>query len=392
MKRQNDQKLHGIKEKFNYLRYLWELNHPKTTLASPPPLVTIEPTTLCNLKCTYCATGTMTREKRHMEIEMFESIIKKLEGQTRVIYLGDAGEPLTNPKICDFINIASEAGLYVVLFTNATRLNPKRVISILESGLNVIEFSVDSIHKETYESIRLNGRAPKVWKNVLRFLQLKKEMNSPIITRMRVVKSESNQHLIDREIKILDTLPFDEIRISNYLNNKGWEDALEYHDGRNSPNALWCIMPWKEPGFGVDGTVRCPVDFNHAYNYANIEDGSLMDAWNSPNLVKLRAAFLSGDLEQLKQVNDICWRCNCRTKYGYNNATDGLVQAILKYGIDFPDYYFGYLNFSRSPEEEASLESKYANFDESVRKFEAYAGYKVTPLKKEPRQAIPVTA
>lgn len=388
MKRRKDQKLYGFKEKFKYVKYLWELSHPRAKLASPPYRVPIDVTSLCNLKCTYCASGTVQIEKRHMDTEMFESIIEKLKGKARIIHLSCSGEPLIHPKIFDFIKIASEAGFYTLMNTNTTRLNDKGATSILESGLDVIEFSADSIHKETYESIRLGSKAQKVWKNILRFLQLKREMDSPMITRMRVVESEGNRHLLGREIKILNTLPFDEIRVSKYLNNREWEEVEEYHEGGNSKNPIWCIMPFIEPAIGVDGTMCCPVDFDHVYPYANIKDSSLMEAWNSPNLVKLRAAFLSGDIEQLKQVNDICWRCNVRTKEGYG-TTDGFVKSMLEYGKELPDYYFGHLNFSRTPQAEAAIERKYDNFDESVRKFEEYGGYKVTPLQEEPSQARP---
>lgn len=379
-------KLKGVGERYKYLRYLWELNHPKAILKSPPPFVVIEPTTFCNLNCTYCARETMPRAKKHIDIDMFRAIVEKFRGLSKVLYLHHAGEPLLHPRIDELVRIGKKAGYYTLMNTNATLLNEKKSEMIISSGLDVIEFSIDSIRKETYESVRLNGKAPQVWRNAIRFLEIKRDMQSPIIVRIRMVKCEDNENVLEKEMALLNDLPFDEIRVSMYLNNKFWEDTETYFAGEPE-NPIFCTMPWKEITCTPDGVGACAVDFHTVYPWGDVSKESVMDVWNSPALIKLRKAFISGNLEELKRVNDICWRCNAKTKRNYNDSP-GFIKDVANFGLRFPAYYFPYLRFVRTKQEESALEEKYKNLDVAIQAFEEYAGYKIKIRKEQYAEAM----
>ncbi len=379
--RSPDHQLHGREANFRCLNYLWELTHPEPTMSTPPPLAVIEVTTHCNLDCAYCARATMTRAKKHMSPEIFARILEKIRGQCRTAYLHQSGEPLLNPHLAGMVRGCREAGLYTLVNSNAMLLDEARSRELIASGLDVIEFSIDAIDAPTYAEIRRRGEAPTVWRNALRFLQLKREMDSPLIVRIRIVETPRNRGLVERDIALLRELPFDEIRVSRYLNNKYWEEAEDYHEGPPpGDNLCMCLMPWKEIVFSPDGEARCAVDFHQDYLWGNILEAPLMEVWNSPALVRLRRAFLSGDLEELKQVNDFCWRCNARTKTGYNGPPD-FYRELRWQGEGFLDYYFGYLRFHRTPEEEQKLAEKFSRFDANLAEFERYAGYSVRPLR-----------
>ena len=51
---------------------------------------------------------------------------------------------------------------------------------LIELGIERIYFSIEGATKETYEKIRVGANYDKVIDNIKRFIQLKKEMKSPI--------------------------------------------------------------------------------------------------------------------------------------------------------------------------------------------------------------------
>ena len=85
-----------------------------------------------------------------MKKELYEKIIKEIsEMEVPSIKLNWRGEPLLNPSIDKFIYLAKKKGILdVSINTNATTLDEKKSIKILESGLDQIIFSFDGGSKK----------------------------------------------------------------------------------------------------------------------------------------------------------------------------------------------------------------------------------------------------
>ncbi|MCQ2385627.1 MAG: hypothetical protein MJ078_03000, partial [Clostridia bacterium] len=65
----------------------------------------VEITDVCNLSCSFCpGTG---RAKRFMTMEEYETVLQKLSGVTRYLYLHVMGEPLLHPLLGDFLRDGS---------------------------------------------------------------------------------------------------------------------------------------------------------------------------------------------------------------------------------------------------------------------------------------------
>ena len=88
-----------------------------------------------------------------MKEELFKKIIKQIEElEVPSIKLNWRGEPLLNPKILEFIDLAKKAGVIEVsINTNATTLDEKKAEKLINSGLDQIIFSFDGGSKKTYE-------------------------------------------------------------------------------------------------------------------------------------------------------------------------------------------------------------------------------------------------
>ena len=106
--------------------------------------VYVEITTICNRNCTFCP-GTKRAPKR-LSMEEFQSIIEKLKGVTKYLYLHVMGEPLTHPLLPEFIRYATQEGFLVSVTTNGTLLE-KRAEELLASGVYKINISIHSFEE-----------------------------------------------------------------------------------------------------------------------------------------------------------------------------------------------------------------------------------------------------
>lgn len=132
----------------------------------------IETTNLCNLNCDFCIKN--RRKKEIMTIQNFKIILSKIKNYTNYIYLHILGEPLLNPKLNEFILLASNEGFNINITTNGYLIdkikdnkNIRQVnISLhsfdvkynveLKKYLNNIFDSVEKLIKnDTYVSLRL---------------------------------------------------------------------------------------------------------------------------------------------------------------------------------------------------------------------------------------------
>lgn len=110
--------------------------------------VYVEITTMCNRNCTFCP-GTR-RAPKQLSMDEFKTIIEKLKGVTKYIYLHVMGEPLTHPKLPEFIRYATEQGFKVSITTNGTLLR-KRKNELLESGVYKVNVSIHSFEEGSNE-------------------------------------------------------------------------------------------------------------------------------------------------------------------------------------------------------------------------------------------------
>ena len=80
-----------------------------------PPVLTIEPTNQCNLRCPLCTTGSgeMERTAGRMSLETFDSIIKYLGKDIFFMLIYHQGEPYINKNFFKFVDTAKKNNIYV---------------------------------------------------------------------------------------------------------------------------------------------------------------------------------------------------------------------------------------------------------------------------------------
>jgi radical SAM protein with 4Fe4S-binding SPASM domain len=105
--------------------------------------IQVEVTSFCNAACSYCPYTVLSHSwvKRHMTMETFGYLIPELRN-TKLAYLQGWGEPLLNPYFFTMVEEAKKAGCIVGTTTNGMTLDTPTIDRIIQSGLDVLSFSL----------------------------------------------------------------------------------------------------------------------------------------------------------------------------------------------------------------------------------------------------------
>lgn len=121
-----------------------------------PTRLTIEPTSICNLRCVMCdhGIGGVDRPK-HMPVDTFEKLRSPM-GVARRAQLNGIGEPLASPSLWHALeNNYFSPEAEVTFNTNMTLLNERRLEKLANTNAHlVLNISLDAATSKTYRRIR----------------------------------------------------------------------------------------------------------------------------------------------------------------------------------------------------------------------------------------------
>lgn len=140
----------------------WMRSHPplpSPDAEAPLRMIYLTVTRRCNLSCPYCYQGLKNRNNTDMTVDVARRILNrigKLFPRYNVTVSG--GEPFSNPRLFDILDLLSERGLPFVILSNGTLLN--REIAERLSGfpsLAYVQVSIDGINEQTHGLTRGNS-------------------------------------------------------------------------------------------------------------------------------------------------------------------------------------------------------------------------------------------
>ncbi len=270
-------------------RYRYEIFPQKKFIDNYPPLVQIEPSSVCNFRCVFCfeTDKTFTNKKNGymgtMKIDLFKKIIDQIEGNVEFVTLASRGEPLVSKNLIEMLEYTTGKFLNLKINTNASLLTEEKSHAILSSGVKTLVFSADAADEKLYSKLRVNGKLSQVLKNIKMFNQIKQKYykNSKIITRVSGVKFNQDQKFDDMQNlwgELVDQVAF--------VNYNPWENN---YDKKANTITESCSDLWRRMFVWWDGKVNpCDVDYKSKLLIDNIENSTVSNAWNSENYNKLR--------------------------------------------------------------------------------------------------------
>ncbi len=338
-----------------------------------PKNLYIEPTNSCNKNCRYCARTRSQREIHFIDFETAKNIIDQVPQGINLSLTGN-GEPLLHPRIYDLIKYATGKGHFVSLITNGTCLTKRNSLRLLDSGLQNIKISFDSVIREAYDnsynSPKGGASYSKVFFKVIQFIYL-----SRIKTKRNIFITVSS--ILTDEVKRVSEINsafWKELPIDNYYEGPVYSlqtDSLEYQPRDYSKEEDWKICSWPYIALKVnsDGSTNiCGHDFSSKYSVGNIYQDTIDEIINSPRALKLRKALYEKDLGYLAKIGYNCHRCNYWT-----SEIGGSLQDFLydRYPISEAVFLSAAAMERDYPQHKLEkLEYVYHNFDRTLKDLE----------------------
>jgi cyclic pyranopterin phosphate synthase len=236
------------------------------------PYIRMSITDVCNFKCGYCLPNGYQVDKSdnrkflHLdEIRRLAMVFSKL-GVSKIRITG--GEPTVRKDFFEIIKILKDVGIKkVAITTNGYHLD-KKAQMLVDSGLNGINISIDSLDRNTFKSITGHDRLPEILKGIqilqdLNFENIK--VNAVLLNNINASEKDFNSwgefikiNKVDfRFIELMQTGDnldyFKKYHISSkifkeYLNNNNW---IYQTLGKDAGPSLNYINPEYKGKFGI---------------------------------------------------------------------------------------------------------------------------------------------
>lgn len=303
------------------MKYLWHrykvaYKNKSAVVGCGPREAWIEPTNHCNLRCVMCPQSKGLKvAKGYMDIALYTKVLNELaRARVQRINLFMGGESLLHKDLLKMVSMAKDRDIPLRIHTNATILTGNLAKGLLESGaLEEISFSFDGEDPEQYEKIRVNAKFDKTLANIVRFLELKKElrMATPrvLIQVIKEANPDGSAPDVSEKIKALFAgLPVDRfapICFHNFGGTLDTDGAIRYELQKRvySP----CRHLWRSINVAWDGeVVGCCIDMDKKMVLGDLKIQSAMEVWNGEPMRRFRSALAEG---RYKEV-ELCAECD----------------------------------------------------------------------------------
>lgn len=280
-----------------------------------PPTIHIEPTNICNLKCSLCPTGSgsLKRPKGFMSFDMFQTVLNELGDVLLSVILFAFGEPFLNKELPRMIKECTDRNILTLSSTNGHCLQTlDEALSIVDAGLSALIIAMDGSTQGIYQAYRKSGDVEMVKRCVAHIEQAKAMRGSDLpYTNLRVVVTRNNEEdlpnieRVARDLgvnmfscKSLGCLAYDKKYKSYEPDKREMRRFNNQSSPRRSKAPIQCPFPFRQPTIYWDGTV---VGCGCASGYANLEtpfgkigEHSFRELWNSTKAMELRRAIRTG--------------------------------------------------------------------------------------------------
>ena len=287
-----------------------------------PKVLRIEPASKCNLSCIHCPTGTIEMAREIMSPETFEKVlinVEKNKEKIKTIVLYHGGEPFLNKNFFYMLEQLKNINrnFYVKTVSNGTVLNSKIIQRIVDSDIDLIEFSLDGYSPQDNEKIRRKSETIKIIQNIKELLRLKKKLckSKPDI-KICSTQFYKDKSLVKKDNEpetaswIFEFFKNEDVNFKNFyamqwpsMANKSqeFEKVLVENDEDNN----YCDHVINTLTIRANGeVVPCCYDLTTELSMGNITTESLETIWNNSKYNKLRESI------NTKKFISICNNCN----------------------------------------------------------------------------------
>jgi radical SAM protein with 4Fe4S-binding SPASM domain len=334
------------------------ISHDRKPLRGMLPLrkplsLFIEPTNLCNFRCTPCVHGSENTRNdlkplRHMEMSLYKKLISELqkwEGpRLKLLRLAMLGEPFVNPEFCEMVRIAKEANVAerVDTFSNGSLLTDEIAAKLIEYGLDVIRFSIYAADNRRHQDVtKTTCSVENIRDNIKRLQEMRDaqgEKTPYIFVKMFDTYSTENDRFFDLYRGIADEIGLEKVHnATRYSGNdlvkmyyhdcdKEKQANQEYVHGLNK-DRIACPRPFMAMVINnIGDCLMCTHDPAKGTKIGTACDSTLRELWNGENMFQFRKMLL----ENRKHENRICANCDWFKLFPEEDNVDGFPVEKLR--------------------------------------------------------------
>jgi dTDP-4-amino-4,6-dideoxygalactose transaminase/MoaA/NifB/PqqE/SkfB family radical SAM enzyme len=282
-----------------------------------PSQILMDVSEICNLSCVHCPHPEFKVSehygRRLLDPELNDKLVEEVRehgvGQTQYIRYASNGEPFTHPHLVRMLDVAARrSGVPVTLTTNGTLLTPARVEAIIDSGISLVDISIDAITPETYAAVRVGGKLRNVERNVQSLIDLARQKGARTKVVVSFVEQPANQHEAARFDAVWRERGADQVVIRRLHSCSGAKEALaaERRVTVAAESRRPCLYPWERIGLNAAGQLFfCPSDWVHGSVIGDFRNMTIFDAWHGEFYQSLRRAHLENEYSS----HPFCGQC-----------------------------------------------------------------------------------
>jgi len=193
--------------------------------------------------------------------------------------------------------------------TNATLLTKEITDRMLGfDKFNSIAFSIDSVNKEMFESIRIGAKYDTVFENINYFIEqhAKRRNDNRIGISINMVVMPENESEIDSVVKYFTDKGVVNLTASNRCDENTMPMKVNFVGERKA-----CLSPFTYMVVLTDGSaIPCCRDNQYKLNLGNVFQDGLESVWNGQKAENLRTIQLLKKWDKIAPCNNcLTWAC-----------------------------------------------------------------------------------
>jgi MoaA/NifB/PqqE/SkfB family radical SAM enzyme len=242
-----------------------------------------------------------------MEDRVWKKIIDETRGLGIIYRPFLINEPFVDTRMVDIVRYIREDPTAQVEFnTNGALLTPDITEQLIETGVEVMRFSVDGIRRETLAQSR-ELDYDTVYNNVEYFIEAANRSGKDIRTEVRMIKLPGTEDE-QREYRAYWEARNPTAVVFTDLYSYPW-------DGQTGSLSLPCIKIINQMFFYVDGRATlCCWDASERQIVGDVKAEHVLDIWNGSTLNRCRRLLDEGRRSEIH----LCSRCDAYKHFDFD--------------------------------------------------------------------------
>jgi len=258
-----------------------------------PRVYQLETTSICNLKCNFCPLQNLTRPKKEMSMELFETIVRRDMKWTKAVELFGFGEPFADSHIEERLEMLKSYKIKVTIATNgllAHKISDEAILNI-----DYLVWDIDAVNEEQYEKVR-GGNYQRMLENLTRVVKLREGKG---FTSLQYIDLDNDPKKCKQFLKMYEGVA-DECRIKFLDSFAGQVNFSKKQEEVKCMEPLYGVSIWSN-----GDVVMCDRDCDSKHKLGNLHKESLIDIWAGDKARYTKACHRIGRGEKI----DLCSKC-----------------------------------------------------------------------------------